>query len=175
MTPEELLKIHEELRESANGDALEKRWGIYDNFPVLLYGEEFPLYKTLFDAFLNSPRQDGLHDKWIIDTRQARLAMILEYLSRNQIISSPHFYYDPGTASVVFHQTGETHAFRRAEYHLGGKPSSLWLSFHPYNPKKMEGVHGRVGLASGIADFVQYVAKNDIAARFLRFEGIDVL
>jgi hypothetical protein len=173
MTPEELSRIQEELQTSLYREMLEEKWGIYDNFVALIYGEKMDLTRRLSYAFLNSPQDHGLRERWTlyVGKYERDLESTLEAIDNGYRDSGPIFNFEAGTVNVLFHEPLKPENSFGSEYLIDGKIPPVWLSFHTYNPKKMEGPSRNVALARGIADFFGYCIRTELVARFPRLEG----
>ncbi len=142
-----------EIKACEDSDRLIDKLKIYDNFPVLLYGDQIELFSKVTQAFRDSPEPEGIVDGWH-HVRDLKDGMVQQ------------FDYDQGTVSVQV--TRDSHD----AYTLGEKDRiddvdhSIWISFHPYQKKKMRGVKGVRAMALAIADFGDYVIRENLTVRF---------
>ena len=173
MNPERAQYILAELRECKDPRVLEERFGLFDNFPVLLYGDLIPTYEKILDAVINSPKEDGLNQKWTLFDGPERLEAIRRFLRQGRIIEEPTFDFELGTVRALMARTEDIRFYHQPQYCLDGERPVLTITFHPYNDKWMEGVHQNIAMGMGVSDFTQYLVGNGIQNKLIKWEGPD--
>lgn len=152
-----LVDYLDRLKECDDENILENDLNIYDNYPVLLFGNPDELFLKVMGAFRNSPSKKGIREPWqYISTEKGSL-------ERDYIFQ--RFYYTAGTVEVQINKDFNWQ-YDGDEHKINGLEHSVWVMFHPYQKKKMEQVGRFKAMALAIVSFGDYVIRENLTARF---------
>ncbi|OGX08072.1 MAG: hypothetical protein A2Z88_07190 [Omnitrophica WOR_2 bacterium GWA2_47_8] len=127
--------------------------GIYDNWPVLLYGNRNEVFDKVAQAFRESAQERGIRDSWIE----------YEAAERNRLV----FEYESGT--VLAQIQGRTHAmYSKEEDRIQGSTHSVFVMFHAHPDKEGQDGWDFKAISSAIAGFGDYIIMERFTARFPR-------
>jgi len=160
MTDKRTLREYlNEIRECEDPDKLRNELKIYDNWPILLYGNQDELFSKVTQAFRDSPKPEGIQDSW-------------HYVGDSRGVRTQLFDYGLGTAHVQVTR-GSHGMWMSEEDKVNGLDHSVWVMFHPYQEKKMENVNWFRAMALAIVGFGEYVMRENLTARFPK-NGLDL-
>jgi hypothetical protein len=154
-----LKEYLDEIRKCEDPDSLRNELKIYDNWPVLLYGNQDELFSKVTQAFRDSPKLEGIQDSWhyVGNCREGRTQL---------------FDYDLGTVHIQINRCSHG-MWMSEEDKINSLYHSVWVMFHPYQKKKMENVSNVRAMALAIASFGEYVIRENLTARFPK-NGLDL-
>jgi|SRR3989344_1977358 len=161
------MKLEEyldKLRECNDEDKLERDFRIYDNWPVLLFGNQDELFLKVTKAFRDSPQEDGIREPWNYIPTEHVFGTTDEFLQK--------FNYDAGTVVVQIRKSVHGQ-HKEDEDKINGLIHSVFVMFHPYQEKKMEGVSKFKAMALAIISFGDYMIREKITAR-LPYNRLDI-
>lgn len=147
----------ENLRKYDDFEILRNELKIGDNYTVILYGNKDEIFSKVTQAFIDSPSENGIREAW----------------NRNEKLEWNHdmmiFNYEAGTVNlgVIKRIHGK---FLGIGHKINGQDHSIYIMFHSYQEKKMENVSWVKAMALAIAEFGDYILRNDITARFPEIE-----
>ena len=141
-------------------DRLRDEFKIDDNWPILLYGNEDGLFSKIVRAFREAPQEDGLRGKW---TQQGCYHNDPYYA---------YFEYDAGAVVVQVRKCPDRMQLDE-EDRINGLDHVMFVMFHPYQKKSMEGRNHRQAMAFVIAEFGEYIIQQKLTAR-LPYHGLDI-
>ncbi len=142
----------DEVRKCEDPYRLRSEFKIYDNWPVLLYGNQEELFSKLIQAFKDSPKPGRIRETW-------------HYVGDLRMGITQLFDYDLGTVRVQVTK-GSHGMWMSKEDKVNGLDHSVWVMFHPYQEKKMENVNWLRAMALAIVGFGEYVLRENLTARF---------
>ena len=152
-----LSEYLDKLKECNDEAILEGKLKIYDNWPVLLFGNPAELFLKVTNSFRNSPRESSIREPWqYIKTEKG-------VLERDEIFK--RFNYSSGTVEVQINKDFNFQ-YEGDEHKINGLEHSVWVMFHPYQKKKMEQVGRFKAMALAIVSFGDYVIRENLTARF---------
>ena len=147
------------LRECNDEEKLEREFRIYDNWPVLLFGNPDELFLKVTQAFRDSPQENGIREPW-------------EAIPTRHMESYQRFNYGHGTVEVQMKK--RIHGQHKwDEDKINGLVHSVWVMFHPYQEKKMEGVGKFKAMSLAIVSFGDYIIREKLTAR-LPYKHLDI-
>ncbi len=160
MTSKKTLRSYlDEIRRCEDPHKLKYELKINDNWLVFLYGSPDKLFSNVTQAFRNSPQEDGIRDSW-------------NYVGDGEGGRQLFFDYEPGTVHTQVTKGCFCFGLSEADK-IGGLEHSVWVTFHPYQEKKMVGVNPLRAMALAIAGFGEYILRENLTARFPN-EGLDL-
>ncbi len=64
MEDSRLARYLNQIRKCTDPSRLEQKFKIYNNWPVLFYGDGMKLYRKISKAFIDSPNKNGICSAW---------------------------------------------------------------------------------------------------------------
>ncbi len=142
---EEYLK---ELKKCDNVDEL-KELHIYDNWPVLLYGNQEKIFKKIDLHFKQSPR----------------------FRFSESIVQRKKEVYDfENTFITIGKENREDYSAK--EHQVNGLDHCIWIVLHPYNDHRTKAWNFHE-MTSNIIDLSEYIIEQNLTARFPK-EGLEL-
>lgn len=141
-------------------DKLRNELDIYDNYPILFYGDQKELYSKLTQAFRES-NENSIIGCW-------------DFVKRCGL-GTEIFNYRPGT--VVVQVNDHSHGMWMSEKNkIKGLNHSMYIMFHPSQEKEMNNVHWLIAIALSIKGVGDYIIQEKLTARFPNAEeGINYI
>jgi len=146
MSKQEIIDYVETIRACDNPPELNSRYGIYDNWPILFFGEDiYPKPLIIFD-------QDSA---W----------------KPNKEKEGNIFYVHNETGVVCQSWNRPYHAYAQEENQIDGNSHSTLIMFHP---KLLTGP-GLIPLRDCIADYLEYLVQTEYTFRIPKLGELDPL
>ncbi len=154
----------EKLKECNDEAKLKNEFKIYDNWPVLLFGDQDELFSKITKAFRDSPQENGIREHWHYIPTVGAIGTLDEFLQK--------FSYGSGTVEVQMRKKAHGQ-HKENDDKINGLVHSVFVLFHPYQEKKIENVGKFKAMAMAITSFADYVIREKLTAR-LPYNGLNI-
>lgn len=144
----------DEIEKCKNPDTLNKKFGISDNWPLLVYNNHLEKHK-----------HDYLFEKICDDFEEMK-----GWSSFNESHNKKRFIYNPGVVRVQLKNLKSRKGQPYYTQKISGLNPEVCIMFHPYQEKKVKNTHDTLVMALAIADIGRHAIKNNLSINLPRSE-----
>jgi hypothetical protein len=143
------------LKTTSDSEKLKNELGNTDNWPILFFGDG---NKIVDEITTDMEKSKESHDLF-----SGAYILMPDHITYDSNRPVRKFYsYEPGTVTVQVHRITDTLYTQSNEHQVNGKHHSLFVSLHPYQEKKIEGLDDFQAIAQVVADFGEYILKKGV-------------
>lgn len=167
-----LREYLDKIRECEDPERLRNELKIYDNWPVLLYGNQDELFSRVTQAFRDSPKHGGIQDSWHYAGQQSLDCDRWGQLSELKGQQMFHFVQKKFGAEAQLFNFPAVSLYGSEEHRIVDRYHSIYLMFRGTHSDERK-IDFTRGIALAVAGFGDYVIRENLTARFPK-NGLDL-